>query len=147
MLKMEKKMDAYTQILELNARFAWLIDHQDGDGVAELFTQDGIYGFGEKQAIGRDQINGFYQMRKNRGLRQSRHLFSNPVVLNQSENSISACCVLTLFAFDGEGPHPADIHLIADYQDEFVRDDQGIWRYESRVIQPIFGHVPNLTEK
>ncbi len=140
-------MNTYTQILELNARFAWLIDHQDGDGVAELFTEDGIYGLGAMQAVGREQINNFYQMRKARGLRTSRHLFSNPVILNESDNSVSACCVLTLFAFDGKGPHPAEIHMIADYIDEYVRDENGLWRFKSRVIEPVFGHVPNLAEK
>lgn len=140
-------MDTYTKILELNARFAWLIDHEDGKGVAELFTEDGVYGLGAMQAVGRDQINGFYSMRKARGVRKSRHLFSNPAVVKQSENSLTACCVLTLFAFDGEGPHPADIHMVADYIDEYVRDENGVWRYKSRVIQPVFGHVPNLAEK
>ena len=140
-------MDNYSKILELNARFSWLIDHHDGNGVAELFTEDGLYAMGPMQAKGQSQIQGFYDMRKARGVRESRHLFSNPVILKQTEHSISAVSVLTLFAFDGEGPHPAEIHMIADYQDEYVRAEDGAWRYQSRVITPVFGHVPNLAQK
>jgi hypothetical protein len=138
-------MNNYNEISNLNAKFAYLIDHCEGVGVAELFVKDGSYRIGNQvSADGREMIRGFYEMRKARGNRTSRHVFSPPVFLEDPTNdSASAVCILTLFAGDGDGPFPADIHLVADYHDEYEKQD-GIWFFKSRTFVPKFGEVPSL---
>lgn len=139
-------MSEYDQILKLNALFSWLIDHKNGDGVSDLFTDDGFYGFENQGMNGREEIREFYQMRKARGHRVSRHIFSPVCIHEETDNRIIGTSMLTLVAADGEGPHPADIHMISDYRDEYVKVDDE-WKYKSRVIYPIFGDVPNLQIK
>ena len=66
------------EIDALNAEFAYLIDHDQSDRVAELFTEDGVYGRSTGQrSAGRDAIRQSYQRRKDHGVRTARHIFSN----------------------------------------------------------------------
>ena len=53
---------------ELNAEFAYLIDHDLSEQVADLFTEDGSYGrsTGER-SVGREAIRAAYRGRKNKG--------------------------------------------------------------------------------
>ena len=139
-------MSDYEQILRLNAQFSWLIDHKNGEGVPDLFTDDGYYGFENQGATGREEIKAFYDMRKARGHRVSRHIFSPVCIHEETADRITGTTMLTLIAADGEGPHPADIHVITDYRDEYVKVD-GEWKYKSRVIDPIFGDIPDLQVK
>ena len=128
----------------LNAEFAWLIDHRDGAGVADLFTAVGVYDMSNRLYRGRDQIEGFYNARKARGRRAARHVFTNLRLLPEDSERASGTCILTLYACDGEPPYPTSAILIADYNDIYVREADGVWRYESRTIVPIFGGVPAL---
>jgi hypothetical protein len=133
----------YSQIADLNSRFAWMVDHHDGENVENLFTHQGEYIFSALKAVGREQIRGFYQFRKARGKRTSRHVFTNLVLHEFNEEYIKASCILTLYAFDGDGPFPAEVHMIADYEDELRFDsDAEAWLYQQRIVKPIFGHSP-----
>jgi hypothetical protein len=55
--------------------------------------------------------------------------------------------ILTLYACDGDPPYPTQAILIADYNDVYVREGARQWRYESRVIVPVFGEVPMLASR
>lgn len=135
--------NVYSQVSDLHARFAWMVDHRDGEQVDSLFTADGEYVFGALKAKGQEQIRGFYQLRKARGIRTSRHVFTNLVIHEFNDEQIKASCVLTLYAFDGDGPFPAEPHMIADYDDSLHFDQaSGVWLYRERVVKPIFGHSP-----
>lgn len=129
----------------LVARFAWQVDHRDGDGVEELFTPEGVYGFSFGDLVGREQIAGFYELRR-AARRTSRHLFSNLHVHHADETSAAATCVLTLHAAKGSAPLPMDPVMVADYDDEFTRGDDGIWRFASRRVSLVFGEYPHLRE-
>jgi hypothetical protein len=131
------------EIEALNAEFAWLIDHHDGAGVEDLFTQDGAYDMSNNVFRGRAAIKGFYDARKARGRRAARHLFTNLRLVPDTARRTSGTVILTLYAHDGDPPYPANPILISDYEDVYVRAD-GRWRYESRRIVPVFGGVPVL---
>ena len=128
-----------TEIEKLNTRFAYLIDHGRSEEVPELFTEDGVYGrsTGERSA-GREEIAESYRLRKERGPRTARHLFSNLHLTIESDRLARGKVVLTLFAEDGTPPHPAEVFLVADYDDIYERGEDGVWRYKERIITWLF---------
>lgn len=134
------------QIEVLVAEFAWRIDHRSGHGVADLFTPQGRY-MAEGEAFdlqGRDQIQDFYERRRAAGPRTSRHLFSNLHLEHVDGDCAHGVCVLTLHAANGRPPHPLKPVLIADYSDTYRRTSDGVWRFESRFVTPLFGSVPKF---
>lgn len=128
-----------TEIEKLNTRFAYLIDHDRSEEVADLFTEDGVYGrsTGER-STGRAEIAESYRLRRDRGPRTARHLFSNLLLEIESETRARGTVVLTLFARDGVPPHPAEVFLVADYDDIYERGSDGVWRYRERIITWLF---------
>jgi hypothetical protein len=128
----------------LNAEFAWVIDHRDGLGVAELFTPNGVYDMSNRLYRGQAEIKGFYESRKARGRRAARHVFTNLRLLPESADRATGTVILTLYAYDGDPPYPTTPILIADYNDVYVRTSESTWRYEHREIAPVFGGVPVL---
>jgi hypothetical protein len=127
------------ELEELNAEFAYLIDHNRSEEVADLFTEDGSYGrsTGER-STGRPAIRAAYAQRKDRGARTARHIFTNLRLTYESETRVSGRCILTLFAADGAPPHVADPFLVADYDDIYLKGDDGRWRYFSRTVTWVF---------
>lgn len=127
------------QIEELLAHFAWLVDRNAGEGIEELFTEDGVYEMGSAKLKGRDVIAQFY-IERHAGGRVSRHVFSNVTIDAIRDGVAHVRSLLTLFAGDGPGPHEARPSLLADYDDELVRDAQsGEWRFAARRVTPVFG--------
>jgi uncharacterized protein (TIGR02246 family) len=127
------------EIEALNAEFAYLIDHDQSERVADLFTEDGVYGrsTGERSE-GRAAIRESYRARAAHGVRTARHLFSNLRLVVESDRRVRGTVVLTLYAADGPPPHPADPMLVADYDDVYERGDDGKWRYRERIITWLF---------
>ena len=66
------------EIEALNAEFAYLIDHDQSDGVADLFTVDGVYGRSTgDRSVGREAIRDSYKRRKTMG--RARQDTSSPI--------------------------------------------------------------------
>jgi hypothetical protein len=139
--------EARQAIEALNAEFAWLIDHRAGAGVEGLFASAGVYDMSNRVFRGRDEIMGFYEGRKSRGRRAARHVFTNLRLTMARPDRATGTTILTLYAHDGEPPYPTQAILVADYDDVYVRDEIGQWRYESRTIVPVFGDVPLLVRR
>jgi ketosteroid isomerase-like protein len=123
----------------LNAEFAYLIDHYRSDAVADLFTEDGVYGrsTGEVSA-GREAIRESYRRRSARGPRTARHIFTNLRLTVKSDGRVRGQAILLLFAGDGPPPLPAEPMIVADYDDIYERGADGRWRYRERIITWIF---------
>jgi ketosteroid isomerase-like protein len=134
-----RQLLARLEIEELNAEFAHLIDSNQSEAAADLFTEAGSYGraTGER-SVGRAAIRAAYQARKDRGRRTARHIFTNLRLTHESDQRIIGTLILTLFAADGPPPHPAEPFLVADYDDVYVLDGDGRWRYESRTVTWVF---------
>jgi hypothetical protein len=126
-------------IEELNAEFAYLIDHHLSEQVADLFVEDGSYGrsTGER-SVGREAIRAAYRGRRDKGPRTARHIFTNLRLTYESDTRVRGTSILTLFAEDGVPPHVAEVFLVADYDDIYVRLPDGRWRYQSRTITWLF---------
>src|SRR5688572_12016889 len=127
------------EIDALHAEFAYLIDRGDSDKVADLFTEDGVYGrsTGER-SVGRAAIRESYRRRSAHGVRTARHIFTNLRLEPLSERLIRGSVILTLFAHDGSPPLPADPMLVADYDDVYEQCADGRWRYRERIITWVF---------
>jgi uncharacterized protein (TIGR02246 family) len=133
-------MDAQTrcEIEALQAEFAWLIDRGDSSQVADLFTNDGRYARASGEvSVGREAIRLAYAARIAHGVRTSRHVFTNLRVRQLAPGRVHASSILTLYALDGPPLIPTEVMLVADYDDECVRGEDGRWRYASRVVTRI----------
>src|SRR5690606_9155468 len=106
------------EIEALNAEFAYLIDHDQSAGVADLFTEDGVYGRSAGgSSVGREAIRDSYRRRKDAGVRTARHIFTNLRLTPLADRRVAGNCILLLFAQDGPPPHPAEPMVVADYDD------------------------------
>jgi len=131
-------------IADLIAEFAYLIDHDRSDEVADLFTEDGSYGrISGERSVGRDALKRVYAARSARGVRTARHLFTNVRLAFESNDLVRGTCILLLFAEDGLPPLPAEVNLVSDYEDVFRRSDDGRWRFASRTVRHVFVHPDN----
>lgn len=138
---MERTAELLTrlEIEALNVEFAYLIDHGRSAEVADLFTADGSYGrsTGER-STGREAIRAAYAGRADQGPRTARHVFSNLRLTFIGADEVAGQAVLTLYAADGAPPHPAEVFLVADYDDLYRRGLDGRWRFHSRTITWLF---------
>ena len=136
-------IDQTQRVTALAVEFSWRIDHLAGDGVAALFTPDGVYGYQSFEMHGTAAIETFYRERRERGKRLSRHIFSPARLWLDDDGSIAACSTLTLYAADGDPPHPAKPTAIMDYQDKIVLVN-GEFRFARRWVTVLFGQMPHL---
>lgn len=125
----------------LNAEFAYRIDHDLSETVADLFLEDGSYGIvGAGRSHGREAIREAYRLRKARGPRTARHIFTNLRLQFDSESRARGTTIMLLFAEDGPPPHPAEPLEVSDFEDIYVRNDDGEWQYASRSACIFFRH-------
>ena len=131
-----------TEIEALNAEFAYLIDHDLSEQVADLFTQDGSYGRGSgERSTGRTALRGAYATRAARGARTARHVFTNLRLNFDSTTRVCGTTLLLLFAEDGAPPHETtEVNLVSEYDDVYQCTEGGIWRYASRTVTNLFRH-------
>lgn len=134
-------------IMDLNAYFAWLIDHRDGHGVPELFTPAGRYGYEGFWCEGTEQIEDFYERRRRPGTRRSRHVFTNVWVKFEGADKAVSESILSLYATDGDSEASAHPISILDYTDTLIKQPDGSWRFSERRVTPVFGHMPRLMER
>ena len=129
---------ARVEIDALIAEFAHLIDHNQSEKVADLFTEDGWYGRESgARSVGRDAIRKAYAGRAGRGERTARHIFTNLRLTVHSDDEAEGSCILLLFAADGAPPLPAEPMLVQDYLDRY-RKVGGRWLFASRQTRQLF---------
>lgn len=127
------------EIEALNVEFWYRVDHQNGEGVADLFCDDGVYSVPGGRNAGRAAIAESYVLRAARGPRVSRHVHSNLRLTVESPTRASAVSQLTLWARDGEVPLALTLPVsVADVFDVYIRHDDGNWLIQHRHINTIF---------
>ena len=78
------------------------------------------------------------RLRTARDIRTARHIYTNFRLKIQGENTATGTTIMLLFAKDGPPPHSPDPLKVSDFEDVYVRDAVGIWKYKSRTIRPLF---------
>jgi SnoaL-like protein len=127
------------EIETLNVEFWYRVDHRNGEGVADLFCEDGVYSVTGGRNAGRAAIAASYVARAARGPRVSRHVHSNLRLTVESPTRATGVSMLTLWARDGEAPLALVLPVsVSDVHDTYVRDAGGDWRIEHRHITPAF---------
>jgi hypothetical protein len=138
-------------IEELNAAFAYHLDHNQVEPLVDLFTANARYSHGERRTEGREALRALFIARTAAGVRTTRHLYSGLRIHTHDERSASGQSVWMAFAANQAPPIGfCTPHLVADFIDRYVLDTDGRWRIEHRDIQRIFaataeGHNPVAT--
>lgn len=127
------------QIDALNVEFWYRVDHHNGEGVADLFTEDGAYSVPGGRHSGRAAIAESYVKRAARGPRVSRHVHSNLRLTVETPTLATGVSILTLWARDGEAPLALTLPVsVSDVHDTYVKGDDDVWRIQHRHITAAF---------
>jgi len=124
---------------DLNTAFCYHLDHDDVDALLELFADDVYYTHGARVSRGRAELETVFRSRSAAQKRTSRHLYSGLKLDIESATRARGTSVCMTFGQYGEPPlSPAVPTLVADFIDEYLRGDDGRWRFKERHIHRIF---------
>jgi hypothetical protein len=111
-----------------------------GRAAHTFYVEHGVFVVGESRHEGREKIRQFYDWRARRGARTARHLVTNfQVKAGPDGRTASGTGVISLYAADGAPillSKPAT--MIADLRAECELCDDGLWRYVSHMLHPLF---------
>lgn len=134
-----EQLNAYREIEVLNNQFCFFLDRCMNEELLDLFTVDAHYQHGDRVSRGRDEIAQVFAARVAGSPRTARHVQTG--LLIQLENAVNAtgmsCCVT--YAADAAPPVTGtEPILIADFNDKYIKGDDGRWRIRARDIKRIF---------
>lgn len=139
-----QRLVARVAIEELNARFAQCLDEADYDGLPALFTADARYVSGARELHGGEGVRAFFAERARLGARTTRHLGTSLQLRFEGTCSARGHSVWLSFACNEPAPvAKVTPFMVADFDDLYVRGDDGAWRLHERRITPAF-HEPAL---
>jgi hypothetical protein len=116
------------------------VDHNGGSQAHEFYLPEALYTVGRNRFEGAEKIRAFYARRRQRGNTTTRHLIDNLRVFREEARRATTAGVMSLYRADGRPPFqlarpPA---MIADFEAQCVLGDDGIWRFQSHILSPIF---------
>jgi len=137
-------LEARLAIEDLNTNFCHYLDHGKVEQLIALFTIDASYSHGNRLSVGVTQINQLFVQRASAGIRTARHMYSGLKVDFISPTAATGHSVCMTFANDSSPPiSPATPFLVADFSDEYVREQDGRWLIAKRHIERIFVDTEN----
>ena len=127
-------------LYRLATNYWFEVDFNGGGNAHEFYVPDGLFAVGNNRFEGHDRIRAYYTWRQRRGYITSRHLLNNLQVLPEDEHHVRQIGVLSLYRADGRPPFQGERPpmLIADIVADCVRGEDGLWRYQSHVLRPLF---------
>jgi ketosteroid isomerase-like protein len=140
-----KRLEDRLAIEDLNAAFAYHLDHDEVEPLTALFTEDALYTNGPRRSEGRDAIAAFFRSRTTAGPRTARHFYSGLRIAFDGDGQARGTSVWLTFARDRLPPiDDCAPFLVADFTDVYRRCADGRWRIQRRHIEPIFRN-PTIT--
>ena len=125
---MPLSVDDRLEILDLAARYNHAVDTGDSEGVAALFTADGVIDAAATGPIEGRAAIAHYIASRPEGWERRRHFNANPIVEGDGEAARLALYLLVLGRRETVEPR-----LVGRYEDELRRVD-GAWRFTRRRI-------------
>ncbi len=122
-----------TSIERMLSDFAWHADRAEGDALSHLFTANGSLHVGGQELMGRQKIADDCHRRALDPARKVRHVWSNLRVDWIEDKLMRTTAVQLTFEQPGADA-PAHVR-VNDLFDTFALDEDGVWRFASRVIQ------------
>jgi 3-phenylpropionate/cinnamic acid dioxygenase small subunit len=124
-------------IEELVVEYAWLLDHQRWDDVADLCTDDAVLFIRGREIAGRKGLGEWAKRRAERASRRTQHQMTLLRLYPAGPNEVHGTAALVLHvAKTGSGGTYVD--LIGEYEDEYLRTPDG-WKFKRRRLVPIDG--------
>jgi uncharacterized protein (TIGR02246 family) len=120
-------------IERLFSDFAFCADHGDAEGLAHLFTEDGVLSIGSRRSEGRTRIAADCEARFVIPNRKTRHVWSNLRVTSLTRDTASTTALQLTFESLGNNK-PAQLR-VNDVFDELCKDTSGMWRFARRQIR------------
>src|ERR1700733_13538894 len=91
--------------------YARLVDFNQAEQIAELFTLNGVWESGRRRWVGQDQIRGGFRKRQLHTERRSRHICTNALVELHGPSEASGLTYYTIYRHDGGfGNRPAPLN-------------------------------------
>ena len=140
-----ERLQIRVELEDLNTAFCYHLDHNEIDELIALFTDDVYYTHASRVSRGKAELERVFRSRGATQTRTARHLYSGLKLDIESATHASGTSVCMTFGEYGEPPlSPAIPTLVADFVDEYVRGDDGRWRFKERHIHRIFVAPDNL---
>jgi ketosteroid isomerase-like protein len=124
--------------------YARLVDSGRAAGIADLFTDDGVWEGADGRLLrGRTEIRAAFEGRQGLTRRTSRHVCTNVLIDVEGPDAAVGVSYLLNYRHDSRDgaavlPAPADHpKFVGDYHDRFVRVD-GVWRIAHRRFELAF---------
>lgn len=136
----ELVLDPYirAQIEGIAIEHAWLVDTNQADKLADLYTEDGrMLGIGPDK-IGREAIRAYGKGRAGMTNRLARHVISNLRIVREAPDRVRSYHMVTLFRADGPEIPPADPIAVGDIHEIHVLEADGRWRIKERRLELAF---------
>src|SRR5262245_41209604 len=128
------------RLYNLEADYWRDVDLNEGRNAEAFYVPDGLFAIGGNQFRGREKIREFYAWRRQRARTTTRHLINNLQAEPIDERTARVVGLLSFHQADGRPPvlEPTPAILVADLVNECVRDGDGVWRFRSHEIRPVF---------
>jgi ketosteroid isomerase-like protein len=119
----------------LVTEYAWLLDHQRWQDVADLCTDDAVLFIRGREISGRKGLAEWAERRAERANRHTQHQMTLLRLYPAAPGEVhgTAALVLHVAKTGGGGTY---VDLVGEYEDEYVRTDDG-WRFKSRRLVQI----------
>jgi hypothetical protein len=115
------------------------VDLNHGRDAHDFYVADGSFIVGDNHFESHEGIRTFYTWRRGREKSGSRHVLSNLIVVADGEGRARGFGIMTLHRASGLPPFRTTVPtLVADLTCDCRLCDDGRWRFETHLLEPIF---------
>jgi hypothetical protein len=131
----ELSLEDRNAIEALIIEHAWLLDHGCRGDLAHLYTEDGQLLGSKFGTIKRAQMMTWSNTPPENQTHWSHHQCTNIRIKAEGSDIARGWVQLLLHVREGKGPITEE--FVGEYQDRYVRDAQGHWRFSERKLVPL----------
>lgn len=153
MSALDRQAQTWHELWSVECAYWADVDLNGGLEASGFYTEDGVFDVGTAggRYTGQAEIAGFYERRRNRGMRTSVHLVHNFCLLDFDQSRAHARGYMVLYADDGGPPVPTGSPGIISLCDNHFARIDGRWLIAERTCttlflgddQPMFGAADN----